>query len=110
MGTWKAEGDTELFLKETQSYCSPQPLFFKAPQLCLLFPSAPVPGRAQHGFQELLDLVGVCVYFGAIQQERELSTWAKLLNGLCPPGEGAGCQERKRGVRSRNGDIEMEES
>ena len=64
----------------------------------LFFPSVPVPGRAQHGLQEFLDLVGVCVHFGAIEQERQLPTGAELLYSLCPSGEEVTRQERKRDV------------
>lgn len=59
--------------------------------------SAPIPWRAQYCLQKFLNLVGVCVHFGAIQQKWKLPSWAQLLYCLSPPGEETRHQDRKRG-------------
>lgn len=48
------------------------------------------------------------MHFGAVEQERELPTGAKLLYRLCPSGEGATCQERKRGDQRPRGVGEVD--
>lgn len=79
-------------------------LFLRASQLLLPFPSAQIPGRAQHCLQKFLNLVGVCVYFSAIQQEWELPSWAQLLYSLSSPRGEVRHQDRKRGSgRTRKG-------
>lgn len=98
----------ESFPEESQPHCLPPTFVPQSLPAPSPLPKCSVLGRAQHGFQELLDLVGVRVYFGAVQQEWELSTRAKLLNGLCPSGEGPG-MKRGEGIRSRNRDMEMGE-
>lgn len=106
-----AEGQGEALsggLCPTATYLPSSTTVLQSLSAPLFFPSAPVPGRAQHGLQELLDLVGIRVHFGAVEQERELPTRAELLYSLRPSAEGTTRQGRKRGGGGvRNRDFRM---